>query len=145
MSESLSHPQTRSGPRYGRYRWNCTALGFTKQLTGRCRTALGKSNTCRREGLFFFCTVEVHRTDTGLPRVAGWAGPIQCTLGAVSQRDQHAPCDHGRHATGSAAHRVWSQQGPGARNVPASAPVWGGYGSSGQNRAQFLFHKLFSR
>ena len=95
-----------------------------------------KSNTCRRKGLFFFCTVEVHRTDTGLPRVAGWTGPIQCTLGTISQRDQSTPCDHGMHATGSAAYQVWSQQGPGARNVPASAPV---YGSAGKTEHSSYF------
>ena len=42
---SYAERRPRSGTRYDRYRWNRTALGFTNQLTARCRIALEKSNT----------------------------------------------------------------------------------------------------
>ena len=57
--------------RCDRYRWNCTALGFTNQLTARGRIALGKSNTCKVKPLF--STVKVLDTQLGGAR-GGRAG-----------------------------------------------------------------------
>ena len=105
--------------RCDRYRWNCTALGFTNQLTARGRIALGKSNTCKVKPLF--STVKVLDTQLGGAR-GGQAGradlvhlgryiaeawsPIMCAWAAWD-------------GTGRIPYPVWNKQGPAARIGPA--------------------------